>query len=195
MKKLKIFIDMDSTITQTHYAVLDLYRKKTGDYGTEIDDNNLVWNMSDVCRIWSQEEVDDIFIDPELFNYMKAFPNAIEILKRLHDEGHYLEVVSMHKPEGAENKRRWIEENIPFLDKITILPISNGLEKFDKSCCKGDIIIDDKIDALESANTTYKICYGSYTWNREWSGDKAYNWNNVYELIHTMIKVEEKVGI
>lgn len=183
---MKIVLDMDSTTTATHDAVLLLYREMTGDYSTFIDDENLVWNMKDICKQWSKQQMDDVFCNPKLYSYMKPFSNAIEVLSYFKEQGDYLELCSMHRADGIVNKRKWVEENLTMLDKITILPLDNGLVKFDKSSVLGDVIIDDRIDALTSSLCPIKICYGNYTWNKEWKGLRVKNWLELKELIDTL---------
>lgn len=187
---MKIIIDFDSTISKTHHAVLSLYREMTGDYGTEVDDNNLVWNMGDVCRLWTKEQVDEVFVNPRFFNYVEPFENCFTVLNALHKDGNYLEVCSLHKiGEGAIAKRRWIEGNMPFIDKITILPLEDGFGHFDKSSVQGDIIIDDRVDCILSSPCKYKILFGDYTWNRDFDTKsipncfRAKDWRDVLFLI------------
>lgn len=174
---MKIVIDYDSTLVATHDAVLELYRKQTGDYSTRIDDRNLKWNMAEVCPLWSKDDLENIFTNPELFDYIKAFPNAITTLNNWHKQGDYLEICSLHRMgAGSVAKREWIKENIPFINKITIIPLISETQPFDKSSVTGDIIIDDKIDCLLSSPCRYKICYGDYSWNRSWENYQNKNW-------------------
>lgn len=193
---MKIIVDYDSTIVKTHEAVLKAYREETGDYGTEINDENLTWNMKNICRYWSQEQVDNVFINPNLFKHMECFENAKDVLTMLHLEGHYLEICSMHKTAGIPLKYEWIKNNLPFIDKITILPLDNGLQKFDKSSVSGDIIIDDRIDSIETSPCKYKILYGKYSWNKDFDTLSIPNclrvldWASVYLAIKIIEKME-----
>jgi 5'(3')-deoxyribonucleotidase len=133
--------------------------------------------MKEVLPLWSKEDVDNAFNNPRLFELMKPFDGAIEVLKRLKEQGHYLEICSCHTiGEGSNAKEEFIKKKMPFIDKITIIPIDNGLQKFDKSSAKGDIVIDDKLDALISCSCPVKILYGEYSWNRDFDENSIQEW-------------------
>lgn len=184
MKK-KIVVDFDSTIVKTHFAVLNLYREDTGDCSTSIDDKCVKWNMSDVCAKWSRKQIDDVFINPNLFKHMQPIENAIEVLERLHNEGYEIEICSLHKKEGIQLKIDWIKEHMPFVDSFNIIPFKNNDIVFDKSSAVGYVMIDDRVDCLESSHCDNLICFGDYSWNRCWNGVRAFNWDTVYSLIKT----------
>lgn len=193
---MKIVVDFDSTIAKTHEAVLKTYREETKDYGTEINDENLVWNMKNICRYWSQEEVDDVFTNPNLFKHMECFEGSKEVLQMLKFLGYEIEICSMHKTAGIPLKHKYIRDNLSFIDKITILPLDNGLQKFDKSCVEGDIGIDDRVDALLSYNCKYKLLYGEYSWNKDFDTSSIPNcirvmdWVGVYVVIKFIESLE-----
>lgn len=191
---MKLIIDFDSTIANTHEAVLALYREVTGDMSTELDDKNLQWNMKDVCEKWSQEQVDATFTNPRLFELLQLIEGAVEVLQKLHDDGHYIEICSMHRKEGVPLKEAYIKEHLPMVDKVTILPFDSVVKtkKFDKSSVVGDVIIDDRIDALTSSKCKYKICYGMYSWNKEWEGMKVDNWKDLYAGIDSIRRAEQR---
>jgi 5'(3')-deoxyribonucleotidase len=185
---MRLIFDFDSTIVRTHDAVLALYQEMTGDTSTIVDDKTAEWNMKGICPKWTQEEVDATFTNPRLFELLVPIEGAIETLQRLHDEGHYLEICSMHRKEGVPFKEAYIKERLPMVDKITILPFESATKtkKFDKSSVLGDIIIDDRIDALESSKCKYKICFGMYSWNKEWQGMKVHNYDDLYAGIDSI---------
>jgi 5'(3')-deoxyribonucleotidase len=190
---MKIILDFDSTIVKTHEAVLALYREITGDESTQVDDKNLQWNMKGICPKWTQEEVDSTFTNPRLFELLEPIDGAVEVLQRLHNDGYYLEICSMHRKEGVPFKEAYIKKNLSMVNKITILPFESATKtkKFDKSSVLGDIIIDDRLDALESSKCKYKICFGQYSWNREWQGMRVHNWEDLYACIDSIKRAEK----
>jgi 5'(3')-deoxyribonucleotidase len=185
---VKIIVDFDSTIVKTHEAVLALYREITGDMSTEVNDKAVEWNMGGICPEWTKEEVEEVFVNPRLFELLEPIKDAVEVLQRLHDNGHYIEICSMHRKEGIPFKEAYIKKHLPMVDKITILPFesTNKGKKFDKSSVVGDIIVDDRIDALESSKCKYKICYGVYNWNKEWQGMRVDTWEDLYAGIDSI---------
>lgn len=194
---MHILIDFDSTLVDTSKAYFDYYQEQTKDYSTEYSEDKVSWNMTNLCKLWSsQEQVDNVYIQEGLFKHFKLFPNVLEVLNKLKQEGHYLHVVSCHDVRGMRYKIDWIKENLPIIDEITIIPIESGIQKFDKSSVKGDLIIDDKLDCHETSNTKYNLLYGLYPWNKGCDKyDRVMNWNEVYEYISNISKLDKSNGI
>jgi hypothetical protein len=73
------------------------------------------------------------------------------------------------------------------IDEVTIIPINTGIQQFDKSSIEGDMIIDDKVDAIKSSKAKYKILYGLYPWNQDCNKYlRLTNWFNVYAYIKSI---------
>lgn len=184
-----ILIDFDSTCVPTHDAVLNLYREETNDYSTILNDETLEWNMGKVCPLWTPKDIDNVFANPKLFQYLELFPNVNEVMGLLKFDGHRIEELTLHRIEGIEVKTSWIYQNMPYVDKITVLPIyKNQPFKFDKSSVVGDVIIDDKIECLLTNPSPIKICYGNYSWNKNWDGYRVTNWLELYDLLKILLK-------
>ena len=69
------------------------------------------------------------------------------------------------------------------VDIITILPLENN--KFDKSKISGDIIVDDRVDILDTSIGDDKILFGSYDWNKH---NKKYARINSLEQLIKIVK-------
>lgn len=178
-------MDFDSTIVNTHQAVLDLYRYYTNDYSTNIDDT-VEWSMKKVCRLWDEERIQEVFKDPMLFEFMKPLDNAIEVLKDIVERRHYVVISSLHKPEGIPYKIAWIEKHMPFINEVDIKPIYDTSGVLDKSHIRGDVMLDDRPDCLESSACQFKICFGNYSWNQLWSRMRVYDWKEFAILFDEM---------
>lgn len=185
---MHILIDFDSTLVNTSKAYFNYYREITRDLSTIYSEDKVSWNMKDLCPLWNtQEQADDVYIQEGFFKHLELYPNVIEILNKLKKKGYYLHIVSCHNIKGSKFKVDWIKKNLPMIDEVTIIPIENGMHRFDKSGIKADMIIDDKIDALDSANTEYKILYGNYEWNKDCNKyNRVTNWKEVYKYIHVL---------
>lgn len=178
-----ILLDFDSTLVDSSKAFYDYYVEQTGDNLTSYDESKIDWSMRKLCPLYTQEQADNVYIQPGFFKYLRLYPNAYEVLTKLKEEDHFLHIVSCHKPQGMAYKMQWIKKNLPMIDEVTLIPIAHGNVKFDKSSVKGDILVDDSLSALKSASTKFKLCYGFYAWNKEWQGDRVLNWNEVYDYI------------
>lgn len=187
---MHIILDLDNTLTNTPKAVLEIYREQTKDKSTEITSETLTWGLEKVCPKWKKEEVDAIFTNPKLFDKLELFDGAIEVLNKLKADGNTIEICSKHNKDGIELKKNWIKKNLPMVDKVTILEFKKDDKtqenKFDKSSIKGDLIVDDLVEALESSPCKFKICYQTYNWNKEWNGMRVANWHDLYAGIDSI---------
>lgn len=182
---MRIVVDFDGTIVNTDKAVVDMYRKDTGDYSTNYKEND-AWNYNKVCPLWSRQDQVDVFKRKELFEVLDAFEDAISTLKKLHEEGHEIIIATVHHFSGIPYKAEWIRSNLPFVDKIVFIDLFNGEGtefKMDKSFIYGDVIIEDNLDNLNTSPCKHKLCYGSYGYNKEWTGDRFLNWKSIYNYI------------
>lgn len=188
MKKLHLIIDFDNTLVNSHKALYLAYQEITGDYSSNYDETSLNWLVSDLCPTFNQFEIDNIFSTNEFFDKLYIYDNVIEVLKYFKKLGHTIEICSLHKLEGINKKRKWIEEKFPFVDKVTIIPFNQSMS-FDKSAIQGDVIIDDNLDCLYSSECRDKICYcnnNTYNWNKDWKGIIATDWKQIEQIIQCL---------
>lgn len=185
--KTHIILDFDSTLIPTHLAVLDLYRELTNDYSTTVNDRTLTWSMTKVCPLWTAEEVNAVFSHPKLFEHMYKYvaQSTLDILRALKNLGYTIEICTIHRKSGVRLKKEFLNEIYgDIVDKITIIETSDTDPiKMDKSMIVGNIIIDDNIDNLLSSPAPIKICFGHYTWNKEWSGVRVNDFDEVFNYL------------
>lgn len=123
------------------------------------------------------------FVDAgELYWWGTPLEGCVEVLTRLHDDGHELHVVTRRQfgshPEDAT--RSWLlNHNIPH-DSLTF--------SADKTCVPTDIFIEDNLDnydALEAAGTCAVLM--NHDWNQDTPGVNArrrvYSWGGFYEFV------------
>jgi 5'(3')-deoxyribonucleotidase len=184
---MKIIVDFDSTIADTHSAVLEVYRKDTGDYSTNI--NNAGWDIAEISPLWTPVQRNDIFARKELFEYLNPIPFAVEVLKSLQDKGHEIIICTVHRPDGIYYKSQWIKKYLPFINKVIYIDGWTGY----KSMIDGDMLIDDHIGNLETSICTYKVCFGNYQWNRDWKGMRANDWFDAHHIINDLEEIDKRV--
>lgn len=185
---MRIILDVDGTITNTDKAVVELYREITGDKATDYK-NNDAWSYDKICPLWTREEQNRAFINPRLFELMKPFDRAAEIISKLKSEGHEVIIATIHNPKGVQFKSELLKRIVPCVDTVIYIDTfsSNGTNfKMDKSFIYGDVIVDDNLSNLKTSPCKYKLCYGNYAYNSSWDGDRAANWNEVYSYVKSL---------
>lgn len=178
----KIILDFDNVLVNTAKAMFDYYQWKTNDYSLKYNESLVTWNMGKLIP-WDKKEVNSIFKDKDFFNFLNPYPGTIESLNKLKEMGHTLEICTLHSVITMEHKLCYIKNTFPMVDIITILPLENN--KFDKSKISGDIIVDDRVDILDTSICDHKILFGSYDWNKH---NKKYARINSLEQLIKIVK-------
>ncbi|EQB4340953.1 5' nucleotidase, NT5C type [Clostridium botulinum] len=187
MIKQKLIVDFDGVIVNSIKSYCKTYNNKYKNHPQfKVADYTKLqqWDCQDECPLEKQAEV--IFSNKDFFNNLEFMPNAKEIIEKLSKEYHII-ICSIGTPENISYKSLWIKENLPCI-KDTIL-ISNQECFMDKSIVnmKDCIFVDDNANNLNSSNADIRICFGKeYSYNKDWDGTKAYNWKNLYKLVHQL---------
>lgn len=109
---------------------------------------------------------------------------AKEVLDKL-KENYDITIVSMGYSPNLKAKELWINEHLPYCKFIGV----NFKEYLDKSHIdmNDSIFIDDSAHNLITSNAAYKICFGDkYKWNKDWDGERCYNWSDVNNYLECM---------
>lgn len=188
-KQLHLIIDFDNTLVNSHLAIYRAYQQLTKDFTDRYEEDDLNWIVRDICPLFTQEEINNVFSTKEFYDNLIIYDDVIDTLKYFQECGHTIEICSLHKPEGIKIKEEFINKNFSFADKITISPFNKSMD-FNKSHVPGDIIIDDNLDCLKSSNCKYKVCYNNnnnYNWCKSWDGVTTTNWKEVKEIIDSIM--------
>jgi hypothetical protein len=190
---LKIALDLDNCILDSTSTIFNLHNKLNKNkiiYDKNID---LQWDFKPLIN--TKEELAELFklFDNQMFyndENLVVYENAIKVINELSMQN-YIVIISKHQKSRKPLTRKWIYETFPTVDLVFVDDFSdkgNILKGF-------DVILDDRIDALDSCNEVkYRICYGNYSWNSEWTGLRVTNWLEFRELIHK-INNKEREGI
>lgn len=124
-------------------------------------------------------------VDLGMYETMPAIEGASETLWKLNNEGHHIRIItSRFVKHGQHNKvvastALWLDRNdIPYRDIMFIK---------DKPDVYADIYIDDapvNIVGLRAAGRT--VITFDTLYNKEMDGLRAYNWDDVYKMIHEL---------
>lgn len=181
-----IFLDFDETITQTIDAFCRTYNMIYNDKEGFLMANPKEvknWDFREQCTLLRGDDKFEIFEHDYLFENLKLFPNAREILQELSYQYNII-ICTIGTFKSISKKTIWISENLPMIkDGIFI---KNKCEGFDKSVVdmKNSIFIDDHEENLFISNAKLKICFGEkYNWNKGWDGIRAYNWLEIRDII------------
>lgn len=189
MINIDIIVDFDGVIANSIKAIHKVYQQLTGDNST-IHTSNVKWDLTDICPLWTPQEIDATFSDPQFFKVLEPIDGIIELLEKLHNNGHRIIICTCHNPLGIYEKDKWIQKHLPFVDEVIYKRLLPN-HKINKSNIIGDIIIDDSIDALESNPSKYKICFGDYAYNKYHQGMRVCNAELLAYYIQGIINLEE----
>lgn len=154
MSNINIIVDFDNTIVNSTKAIWYVYRDITHDFSTKLEDLRS-WYLTDICPLWSAEEVNNTFSDSRFYQVLEPIQGMIQLLEKLHNQGHRIIICTCHDAEGIPLKDKYIQEHLSFVDEVIYIRYKG---KIGKSNILGDIIIDDSLDALNSSSVRYKIC-------------------------------------
>ena len=109
----------------------------------------------------------------QLFLNAKPYIGALEFVDFLKMAGHEIQIVTNQVRGTEDSTLQWLlEYHVPY----TSLHFAKN-----KNSVKGDILIDDCIDNLIVADK--KVVCVDRPWNKEWDGNKAYNYNDIYNYL------------
>lgn len=175
-----IYLDFDGCIVNTIAAITSLYNEDFRYY-----DNYRPVNWYDVeswdfseCNCASREYIENCFNQKRFFDRLEFMPWAKEVITIL-QKIYNITVVSHGHTPNLKLKENWIKENLPGVKFIGV----NLKDHKDKSCVDmtGVAFIDDNYLNLKTSNAKYKYCFGDkYVWNKDWYGNRLYNWTDVY---------------
>ena len=196
---MKIGIDIDNTITdiqeQLNQAAYD-YAIKLGkdiNKNIEVEDSKNDGNVYQKVYRFTYDELKYFLgtIQEEITNNAEPRLGAVEIIKKLRQEGHEIYIITARDDEFHENpymlSKNWLDKNQIVYDKLIV----NARNK--EIVCKEeniDIFIDDQLgNCLKVSNIGIKTI--RFTDNKE-IHDNIVNissWNEVYEYINKISSI------
>ena len=186
-----IGVDIDNCIISTTEAVLEQHYADTGEKLT-LDDIKSYYIENHV----SEEYRDDfhlIFLKKEMWKRAKVIPNCVEVIKRLHNQGHQIYFVTSTEAKNVAKKSSFLQRTFPFLDIRKRL-----ITTYCKQMINVDILIDDY--EMNLVDGLYFGILMDYPWNSNFddaSDDKIYrvfDWTQIEPMIECIQKVKYKQG-
>lgn len=184
----KLFLDFDCTIADSVKTYCNVYNMSYSQRdGFKKADYNKVnrYDLKDQCHLIDHQEA--IFSSEEFFKHLEFMPDAEAVIKKLGDK-YELVICSIGTLDNISHKAQWIKHNLSFIKNVILISssVEAGGIKMDKSITNmnNSIFIDDHVENLISSNAKLKICFGKeYDWNKNWSGERCFNWKEVERLL------------
>lgn len=190
MKELTILVDLDGIIADSIPHWLDAIHKKFG-VKAELKDITQ-WNLTDCPPLdkLQRQKILDLINQKGFVASIPPMPGALENLKKLHDDGHQIYIVTARTGDvSIPETFAWVRKHLPWFDVEKRLCFL-----YDKFRFKADIVIDDKWDTLEKyerANKLALLYTIDYPYNK--GNDAKYEvtriqrsetaWDELYESI------------
>jgi 5'-nucleotidase len=173
--KSTLLLDMDDTTVDQSLVWVEKVYERTG-----ILLEREKWTQWDLNTILPSEIVQMIFAEinqePGFYRQLRAKPGAIQGIRTLH-KIYDIVFVSASEHYGYADKYRWIEENLPFLEK------NNLILTHRKDLVIGDILVDDGPHNILASPSQIKIVFDQ-PWNRQLTNyPRVSNWKQLTNLL------------
>lgn len=188
---MKIGIDIDGVLMDDDTYRLDTMTKYC--YENNLPDLDNPYKYENKCN-WS-EEIKDDYRAKYYFEYVKNMPArafASEVIKKLHDEGNEIIIMtgryktyedSAIGEEMRKNTVDWLNKNNIIYDKICYAPCPKIKEIKENNI---DIMIDDNSEIIpDIAKITKVLCYDN-RYNRDLicnNMTRVFSWYDIYRKI------------
>lgn len=185
-----IGVDIDNCILSTTEAVLEQHYVDTGEKLT----------LNNIKSYYIENHVSEeykydfhlIFLKKEMWKRTKVIPNCVEVVKRLHNQGHKIYFVTSTEAKNVAKKESFLKRTFPFLDIRKCLITTHC-----KQMIGVDILIDDY--EMNLINGSYFGILMDYPWNSTAIFDEA-EYDNIYRVfdwlqVEPMIEYIEKVNL
>lgn len=170
---MRILIDMDEVLADTLGYAIEMCNNE---HGTNVRAKDLVeWDIAK-CVPEGQCIV-DYFYEEGFFRDLPLVEGAQKYMYKLHKDGHELLVVTASPPNGVPDKAEWLEEHFPWFD------MSNFVPAIRKDIIYGDIMFDDGVHNLETANVQYPILMDAPHNKHDMRFERVSSWKAFYECV------------
>jgi len=196
MTKLHLLYDMDAVTANLHDEWL---RRYNNDYNDNLEYSDMVtWGMHEYVKPECGKRIYHYLGEPGLFRNLAPMPHAIEVIRKIHDDGHTGTFVTSSpvNKHAFVDKFDWLCDHFPFLlDERHRPPVIFTHQKYKVD---GDILFDDcpaHLDAFPGISVSMKYAYN------EGHGDIAcQGWQDFYTTVqtvaeHSIEKTWETLGL
>lgn len=205
MKKHKIFLDFDETITKSISAFCLTYTerhkeeiKNLSHYPYPIWENVSTWNMRCEMPNLDLNELNEIFDSPRLFDHLAFYADSdgttmADFIAELLDEPDVdLFIASKGNYANLHQKRLFLQQKLPFFPIDSFIPMEGTV--MDKSELEGTALFDDHQENLFTSRVKYKILVNFSGEVKEWN-NKAMADDSIYKCysVNDIIKITNEI--
>ncbi|AFK03911.1 5'(3')-deoxyribonucleotidase [Emticicia oligotrophica DSM 17448] len=171
MTKKRIAIDMDDVLAAAGKKILATYNQLIGTNFKDEDFDGKAY--FDVLDEQYYPVIREKIFEPGFFRDMEVMPDAIEVVKKLHDRFEvFIVSAATEFPNSLKEKIEWLEEHFPFISWKNVVLCG------DKTIISADYLIDDHEKNLKPFkgkalmfNATHNQLLTDY--------DRFYNWKEI----------------
>lgn len=181
-RKRRIITDFDDVLTNMVQKLVKVYNDESGD-NISIDAITS-WNIEDFVLPEWKDKIRDYFNRPGWFRDVCPREDAIEVTKKIIEDGDELFIASAYVAVSCNDKYEYLKEFFPFINSRNLIFINH------KHLIDADYLIDDgEHNLLEFVGTPIVF---DKPWNKSCVKTKygrtiprAKDWHDVYRIINS----------
>ena len=190
MRKLKILVDMDDTITWLLPVWVDYLNNK---YSLGVEWSKIKeWDMSLAFPGLTHSQIYEPLATEEIWDFVNPRNDSVWALNKLFTHGHDIYIVTATDYRNIKPKfEKVINKYFPFIRWDNVIVAKN------KQMINGDVLIDDAPHNLEGGNYFKILIDTPYNRNYSTKGTdivRAKSWSQIYSIIMRMSSELEEDG-
>lgn len=173
VKKLQLAIDADDVLVDFSGSLVRKYNKK---YGKSVTMEQLITNWDLNTNVEEGEDLYEIMNKEGMFRDLEAFPDVIDGLNKLVEDGHEVIISTAGNRSAFEDKYANFKKLFPMIPEEQILMIKR------KDLLHLDVMVDDGPHNIVASNCKVKIIMDK-PWNRHLDGIRVNNFTEACQVI------------
>ena len=189
MNKFVVAVDVDSIVNNLIERLIEFYNKKYNS-ALKLDD----FTDYDFFKCFAYDDAQnlmDIFDEKKLWDSLSPRKGSQRGIKHFVDKGYEVYFATATMPVTFPWKVEWLKKYFGIVPEKNIICINN------KGLLRADVLIDDNMDNLLSAQHYDRICL-DYPWNRNvhdevYSIYRAHNWDEIVDAVDKIYETNKKI--
>lgn len=170
MLHIIILCDLDDVLAEATDPAIQRYNEE---YGASLSRDDIK-DFGMLECVPAGTSIVKYYDEPGFYASFKAVTGAREFIEKIQQLGHDVIVVTSSPEHAIKEKYNWLRQNIPTLPFENIFPITR------KELIYGDLMIDDKIENLETTRCSAKLLMDK-PWNRHCTSKEIIRVNSLEE--------------